>query len=142
MPSSPYTFRLDDDVRDDLKREAKRRGLDDIAPLVREYISAGLAHFDPTVNRMIDSGERTEALVGIVSAQQKMMLSLATAALGTLHEMKVRSTARLPDESDADYKTRLQISFDQSIANAIDGAPKLFKRVAAKLDIGVNPNGT
>lgn len=128
-------MRLDDDTWDNLKREATRRGLDDIAPLVREYISAGLAHFDPTVHRILDAGERVELQMERLESQQNMVLSLGLAALGTMVEIKARSLPRLPDESEETYRLRVKASFEAYLQMAVEGAPGLLGKVGGKLNV-------
>lgn len=111
MADHPISVRLDEDLRQELRNEAKKQRVTE-AVLIRMFIRDGLANFNAANERLLQNSE-------LMTAQLTLLQQLVAATLHVDVEQLVMSNRQKPEESAEDFAQRLRALYRTSVLDAV-----------------------
>lgn len=111
MKTDRITVRLDSDVREALRVEAKNQGVDE-AVMVRMFVRDGLARFDAAYERIVQNTDR-------LSEQVHTLQQLVAATVHIVAEQAVLKMDRKEGEDPKTYAERLKTIYRDSVFGAV-----------------------
>mgnify|MGYP000944225051 CR=1 FL=1 len=111
MKTDRITVRLDADVREALRIEAKKQGVEE-AVMVRMFVRDGLARFDQAYERIV---QNTDQIANRVDTLQKMI----AATLHIVAEQVVLAKKQKDGEEPKEYAERLKSTYRESVFGAV-----------------------
>lgn len=100
MADNPISVRLGDDLREELRNEAKKQRVPE-AVLIRMFVRDGLANFNLANERLLQNSEA-------MAEQLDLLQQLIAASLHVGVEQQVMANRQKPDESSEEFVQRLR----------------------------------
>lgn len=110
MSDHPISVRLNEDLRSELRAEAKKQRVTE-AVLIRMFIRDGLANFNAANERILQNAE-------LMTEQLSLLQQLVAATLHVDVEQQVMANRQKADESADDYAQRLRALYRSSVLEA------------------------